>query len=147
MKNTKGFSVVEVLVCLVVLGVAIGITMPTVNAIRNRWSATPKAEEMSQPRKNVWYSPETSLLVRDALADRWAEAFLGSIESQEHQSQLRSSAEFKRFVRQAFQNTDLVQYALINKFDLTPGQKARGEDANRKLAENITKQPWYKPGL
>ena len=57
MKNSKGFTVVEVIASLAVLAIAIGVTWPLYSAIRAKWAAEPSVEVVQPAARRVWYSP------------------------------------------------------------------------------------------
>jgi prepilin-type N-terminal cleavage/methylation domain-containing protein len=57
MKNSKGFSLVEVLVALLVLGLAIALAMPTIRAVWALRAAKPAVETLHPPVQRRWVNP------------------------------------------------------------------------------------------
>lgn len=169
MKNSKGFTLVEVLAALLVLGIAIGITMPMVNAVRARWAAKPAVEQMQPAAQRRWVNPtapaaepETSpTWLKNFSPAAWDEQVEKALESfipefyrgvkltnpalaadlQSHDTELRNTIRSYLYA-----HPSAVRLFLMPIDKTTTSQKAAAFSHAIDIGKMVQTQPWFKPG-
>lgn len=158
MKNSKGFTVVEIVMALVVLGIAIGLTWPVVTTLQKKWAKPPMVETLQPAARRVWYKPTAAPPAAPAASadyktfkkgvDTFVESFcIGAQKTGTARGQLLlAHKEEIRTVVARYLNENPAAAALLAKDArlATASEIDAGLSVALSITQEISKQPWFK---